>query len=254
MDPLVKRLTAALQGTYAIERELGGGGMSRVFVAREVALDRQVVVKVLPADLMAGVNVERFRREIQLAARLQQANILPVLTAGEVDGIPYFTMPYVEGESLRDRLRAHGPLPIPEVLNLLRDVARALGAAHEHGIVHRDIKPENVLVSHGTAVVADFGIAKAISAAPRPPAPPLPRLAPRSARRPTSRPSRRPATPEPTTAPTSTPSAAWRTSSSAGAPPSATARRSNSSSRTSPRRPRRSPSVAPTRRSRSRRW
>ncbi|MCL4215213.1 MAG: protein kinase [Gemmatimonadales bacterium] len=165
MDPLLERLTDAMKGAYVIERELGGGGMSRVFVAREVALDRRVVVKILPADLVAGVNVERFRREIQLAARLQQANILPVLTTGEVDGVPYFTMPYVEGESLRDRLRKVGPLPIPEVLNLLRDVARALGAAHEHGIVHRDIKPENVLVSHGTAVVADFGIAKAISAA-----------------------------------------------------------------------------------------
>ena len=154
-----------MKGAYVIERELGGGGMSRVFVAREISLDRQVVVKILPADLMAGVNVERFRREIQVAARLQQANILPVLTSGEVDGIPYFTMPFVEGESLRDRLRKSGPLPISEVLNLLRDVARALSAAHEHGIVHRDIKPENVLVSHGTAVVADFGIAKAISAA-----------------------------------------------------------------------------------------
>ena len=154
-----------MKGAYTIERELGGGGMSRVFVAREVALDRLVVVKVLPADLMAGVNVERFHREIQLAARLQQANILPVLTAGEVDGIPYYTMPFVEGESLRARLAQGTPIPIADVITLLRDVARALGAAHESGIVHRDIKPENVLVSHGAAVVADFGIAKAISAA-----------------------------------------------------------------------------------------
>ena len=139
--------------------------MSRVFVAREIALDRLVVIKVLPADLMAGVSIDRFRREIQLSARLQHSNIVPVLAAGEVDGVPYYIMPFVRGESLRERMRRDGALPIAEVVTLLRDVARALAAAHALGIAHRDIKPENVLLSGGAAVVTDFGIAKAISAA-----------------------------------------------------------------------------------------
>ncbi|MDE3129223.1 MAG: protein kinase, partial [Gemmatimonadota bacterium] len=139
--------------------------MSRVFVAREIALDRLVVIKVLPADLMAGVSVERFRREIQLAARLQHANIVPVLAAGEVDGAPYYTMPFVQGESLRARMTERGPLPVADVTSIARDMARALTAAHALGIAHRDIKPENVLLSGGAAVITDFGIAKAISAA-----------------------------------------------------------------------------------------
>src|SRR5438477_3496985 len=139
--------------------------MSRVFVAEEGALRRQVVVKVLPPELIAGVNADRFNREIQLAAKLQQAQIVRVLSAGQVDGIPYYTMPFVEGESLRSRLARDGALPVPQVVNVLRDVARALAYAHAHGVVHRDIKPDNVLLSGGTAVVTDFGIAKAISAA-----------------------------------------------------------------------------------------
>ena len=153
-----------MQDTYAIERELGGGGMSRVFLARETALDRLVVIKVLPADLMGGVSVERFRREIQLAARLQQANIVPLLAAGEVDGAPYYVMPFVQGESLRAHLTSHGALPMAEVISLSRDMARALAAAHALGVVHRDIKPENVLLSGGAAVITDFGIAKALRA------------------------------------------------------------------------------------------
>jgi len=159
------QLQGSLGSAYTLERELGGGGMSRVFVAEERALGRKVVVKVLPPDLLAGVNADRFNREIQLAARLQQAQIVPVLSAGEIDGIPYYTMPFVEGESLRARLARDGALPIPQVVNVLRDVARALTYAHDHGVVHRDIKPDNVLLSGGTAVVTDFGIAKAISAA-----------------------------------------------------------------------------------------
>lgn len=159
------QLQNALGASYTLERELAGGGMSRVFVAEERALGRKVVVKVLPFDLSAGVNAERFGREIQLAARLQQAQIVPVLSAGQVDGIQYYTMPFVEGESLRAKLARDGALPVPQVVNVLRDVTRALAYAHEHGVVHRDIKPDNVLLSGGTAVVTDFGIAKAISAA-----------------------------------------------------------------------------------------
>ena len=162
---LREQLQDALGSAYTIQRELGGGGMSRVFVARDETLGRDVVVKVLPPDLLAGVSAERFDREIRLAAGLQHAHIVPVLHAGQTDGVPYYTMPFVEGASLRDRLTREGRLPIPEVVSILRDVARALAYAHERGIVHRDIKPDNVLLSGGAAVVTDFGIAKAISAA-----------------------------------------------------------------------------------------
>ena len=112
--------------------------------------------------MAADVSAERFEREIRLAASLQQANIVPVLSAGEMQGVPYYTMPFVDGESLRARLAAHGALSIFEAIGILRDVARALSYAHAHGVVHREIKPDNVLLSHGTAVVTEFGIAKAI--------------------------------------------------------------------------------------------
>lgn len=161
---LLEQLQKSLGSAYTIERELGGGGMSRVFLAMENRLNRLVVVKVLSPDLAAGVNADRFEREIQLAARLQQANIVPLLTTGDTDGLPYFTMPFVEGESLRAHLSKHGALPIEECVSILRDVARALSYAHATGVVHRDIKPDNVLLSHGAAVVTDFGIAKALSA------------------------------------------------------------------------------------------
>ena len=164
MTDIRTTLQQSLGGAYTIERELGGGGMSRTYVAEETSLHRRVVVKVLSPDLAAGVSVDRFKREIQLAAALQHPHIVPVLSAGDTNGLPYYTMPYVAGESLRVRL-ARGPLSITEAVGVLRDVAKALAFAHAEGVVHRDIKPDNVLLSGGSATVADFGIAKALSAA-----------------------------------------------------------------------------------------
>src|SRR5205085_7091516 len=161
---LVDRLRASLAATYDFERELGGGGMSRVFVASDTRLGRQVVVKVLNPELAEGISAQRFEREIRIAARLQHPNIVPVLSAGESEGLPYYTMPFVRGDSLRAQLDA-GQLDTRTALRVLADVARALSYAHDEGVVHRDIKPENVLISDGIAVVTDFGIAKAIDAA-----------------------------------------------------------------------------------------
>ena len=161
---LRERLEHSLGEVFVIERELGGGGMSRVFLAHERALDRQVVVKVLHPEL-SGVNVDRFRREIQLLAQLQHPHIVPVHAAGEAGGILYFTMPYIDGESLRAWLLREGRLQVEDVLRILHDVADALAYAHERGVVHRDIKPDNVLVSRRHALVTDFGVAKALTAA-----------------------------------------------------------------------------------------
>jgi serine/threonine-protein kinase len=159
------RLQENLGSDFTVERELGGGGMSRVFVAMDESLGRQVVVKVLPRDLAAGVSVDRFKREIMLAAALQHPHIVGVISAGEVDGLPFFVMPFVQGESLRRRIERHGALSPREAIGILRDVARARSYAHERGIVHRDIKPDNVLLTAGSATLADFGVAKALSSA-----------------------------------------------------------------------------------------
>ena len=163
-------LQQALGDAYQLERELGGGGMSRVFLATDAALGRRVVVKVIAPELAAGVNLERFKREIQLAARLQHPHIIPVLSAGQVrtsadDVLPYYVMPFVASESLRARLADRGPLSLSEVVSVLRDVAKALEYAHANGVVHRDIKPDNVLIAGSAAAVLDFGIAKALAAA-----------------------------------------------------------------------------------------
>jgi TolB-like protein/tRNA A-37 threonylcarbamoyl transferase component Bud32 len=159
------QLQRTLGTAYTIERELGGGGMSRVFVATENALGRRVVVKVLPDEMSGQLSADRFKREISIAARLQHAHVVPLLAAGEVDGLPYFTMPYVEGESLRARLAREGELPLTDAVRMLREIASALAYAHAHDVVHRDIKPDNVLLSGGAAMVTDFGVAKAVDAA-----------------------------------------------------------------------------------------
>jgi len=157
MDDLETRLQAALGDAYRIERELGGGGMSRVFLAQDTTLGRRVVVKVLPPEMAAGVNMERFRREIQLAASLQHPHIVPLLTAGSSGDLLYYVMPFIGGESLRVKLAREGELPLAEVVKVLLDVTDALAYAHRHGVVHRDIKPDNVLITEGHAVVTDFG-------------------------------------------------------------------------------------------------
>jgi serine/threonine-protein kinase len=157
-------------GTFRIEREIEGGGMSRVFVAIDRELERRIVVKVLPPELLTDLSLERFRREIRIAANLQHPNIVPVLSAGQTATLIYYTMPHVVGETLRQRLSSAAAtgqplLPLDEVVRILREVARALTYAHRHGIVHRDIKPENILLADDAVVVADFGVAKALSAA-----------------------------------------------------------------------------------------
>ncbi len=167
MDNVRELVAGALGDSFRIEDELTGGGMSRVFVARDLALGRRIVAKVLPPELAATVSADRFRREILLAAALQNPHIVGVLSAGEVGGLPYFTMPYVDGESLATRLRRVGKLSARETVAIVRDVARALAFAHARGVVHRDIKPGNILISSGSATVTDFGVAKALSSSQR---------------------------------------------------------------------------------------
>lgn len=162
--PDLARLTNALADRYRVERELGSGAMSRMYVATETALDRRVVIKVVAPETAGELFADRFAREVKFATRLQHTNIVPLLTAGDAGGIAYYTMPYVDGLSLRARLASGERIPVDEATHILRDVAEALVYAHDQGVVHRDIKPEHVLLSSGGALVTDFGIAKAISA------------------------------------------------------------------------------------------
>ncbi len=156
-------LAEALRDRYIVERELGRGGMAVVFLARDLRHERPVALKVLDSELTAVLAAERFQREIRVAARLQHPHIITVLDSGESAGSLWFTMPFVDGESLRDRLRRSGPLPLDEALRIAREIADGLEYAHRNGVIHRDIKPENILLSDGHALIADFGIARAIS-------------------------------------------------------------------------------------------
>jgi eukaryotic-like serine/threonine-protein kinase len=162
---LLDRLRAALPDRYHVERELGRGGMGAVFLARDLRYGRAVAVKVLHPELATSLGAQRFLTEIQVAASLTHPLVVTVFDSGEADGLLYYVMPYVDGESLRDQLKREGPLPVEEALRVARDVAEALTFAHARGVVHRDVKPENILLAHGHASVADFGVARAVSTA-----------------------------------------------------------------------------------------
>jgi len=158
-----QRLNTALEGRYRIERQLGAGGMAFVYLARDLKHDRDVALKVLRPELAAHLGVDRFAREIHIAAQLEHPHILTLIDSGEADGLLYYVMPYIEGESLREKLDREGALPIPEAARILREVADALAYAHGQGVVHRDIKPDNIMLSSGHAEIMDFGVAKAVT-------------------------------------------------------------------------------------------
>ena len=159
----IARLNESLAGRYTIEHELGVGGMATVYLAHDLKHDRKVALKVLREDLSASLGKDRFLREIQLAAKMSHPHILPMFDSGEVGGLLYYVMPNVEGQSLRDRLAGERQLSITEAVRIASEVAGALDHAHRHGVVHRDIKPENIMLQDGHAMVADFGIGKAVS-------------------------------------------------------------------------------------------
>jgi len=165
MSDSITHLTKALEGRYTIERELGEGGMATVYLAEDVKHHRKVAVKVLKPELAAIVGADRFLAEIETTARLQHPNILPLFDSGEADGFLFYVMPYVKGESLRDQLDRERQLPVDSAVGIATEVAEALASAHEHGVIHRDIKPANIMVSQGRPLLADFGIALAVSAA-----------------------------------------------------------------------------------------
>ncbi|MBE3066114.1 MAG: serine/threonine protein kinase, partial [Chloroflexi bacterium] len=165
MSPAIDKVRSALAASYAVDRELGKGGMATVYLAQDVKHDRVVALKVLHTELSSSLGPDRFLREIKLAARLNHPHILPLFDSGASDGILYYVMPYVEGESLRERLDRNQQLPIEEAIHHACSIASALDYAHRQGIIHRDIKPENVMLYENEAMVMDFGIAKALSAA-----------------------------------------------------------------------------------------
>src|SRR5215831_7785801 len=165
MTGFAEHLQDALGANYRLDRELAGGGMSRIVIAVDRALGRKVVVKVLPPELAAGVNRDRFRREIQVAAQLQHPHIVPLLSAGEQGDLLWYTMPFIDGESLRTALERNKPFGVREVTRIMHDVVDALAFAHARGVIHRDIKPGNILRQGAHALVTDFGVAKALSAA-----------------------------------------------------------------------------------------
>src|SRR5256712_6217653 len=156
------RLTAALAGRYAIERELGAGGMATVYLARDLKHDRDVALKVLRPELAAVLGAERFLQEIHISARLDHPHILTLIDSGECDGFVWYVLPYVRGESLREKLTREKQLSLEEAVRIATQVASALDYAHRHGLIHRDIKPENILLHEGEAVLADFGVAPAV--------------------------------------------------------------------------------------------
>lgn len=163
----VERLRTVLAGQYAIERELGRGGMALVYLAQDLRQRRPVAIKILRPGLTESVGTARFVREIRIASRLTHPNILPVHESAEVDGLLYYVMPFVAGESLRDRIHREGQLPVDDAVRIALEAASGLACAHAEGVVHRDIKPANILLDAGRAVIADFGLARAIHAAAR---------------------------------------------------------------------------------------
>src|SRR5262245_57964518 len=165
MAELLSRLQGALADRYRIDREIGAGGMATVYVAHDLRHDRRVALKLMRPELSAVIGAERFLAEIKLTANLQHPHILPLFDSGEADGCLFYVMPFVEGESLRERLNREKQLPVADAVRMASEVASALDYAHRHGVVHRDIKPENILLHDGQALVADFGIALAASKA-----------------------------------------------------------------------------------------
>jgi serine/threonine-protein kinase len=165
MSDSVDRLKAALADRYEIERELGAGGMATVYLARDLRHEREVAVKVLRPELAAALGSDRFLQEVKIAANLTHPHILPLHDSGEADGFLYYVMPFIEGQSLREKLAREGEQPVADVVKILREVVDALSHAHERGVVHRDIKPDNVMLSGRHALVTDFGVAKAVSEA-----------------------------------------------------------------------------------------
>ena len=155
-------LSTALADRYRIERELGAGGMATVYLAQDLKHDRKVAIKVLHPDLAAALGAQRFLTEIKTTANLQHPHILPLHDSGEAGGLLFYVMPFVDGETLRDRLKREKPLPVEAAVRIAGQVASALDYAHRHGVIHRDVKPENILLHDGSALVADFGIALAV--------------------------------------------------------------------------------------------